>query len=81
MIASGYTMNLYCEFQTDLSVHSYMDELTYKSIGEFVGETYAQCAKQAKKAGWFLTSDRQRCYCPSCAKIGKMIERKKLDNE
>lgn len=59
MIAANYTTHLYCD----------CEECTEKQwgspdVGEYVGESWTECAKEARKHGWRISKDRQRCYAP-----------------
>jgi len=72
-ISSGYTIDLYCDcLDCDGRVH-----VGGKGYGEYVGETWGDCAKQARSAGWFISSDRSVCIAPghkkleTCKKGGK----------
>lgn len=68
MIASGYSVDLYCDI-TDGFAHTRFNG----GQGQFYGETWQDCAKQAKAEGWLISRDRQRCVCPACAKAGKKL--------
>ncbi|WP_241608920.1 MULTISPECIES: hypothetical protein [Rosenbergiella] len=60
MIAASYTLHLHCD----------CDECTAKKwgspdFGEYVGETWSECSRAAKKDGWFISKDRTACLSPS----------------
>lgn len=65
MISSGYTMDLYCECSEckscSWSMQEYHPRCGYK---QYIGETWAECARQARAAGWYIGRDRQTCYAP-----------------
>lgn len=63
MIASGYSMDLYCE--ADGHQHGYNE-----GQAQFFGETWADCARQAREAGWRIHKQRRECICPKCVKQG-----------
>ncbi|WP_276642935.1 hypothetical protein [Siccibacter turicensis] len=59
MIAANYTVHMYCD----------CDECTGKQwgspdFGEYVGNSWSQCAKEARANGWRISKDRQHCYAP-----------------
>lgn len=63
MIASGYTLDLYCDNEKKCR-----DEHFYFGVpqGQFLGETWADTVKQAKAAGWYVSKKKRVCYCPEC---------------
>lgn len=61
-IAANYTMHAYCDGNHP------PHELTYDHNEEFIGESWADVCRQARKAGWAISKDRQRAYCPDCNK-------------
>lgn len=63
MIASGYTMDLYCEVEGNR--HGYKE-----GQAQFYGETWADCARQARDAGWKINKRRRECICPKCVERG-----------
>ena len=56
--ASGYTLDLYCDHHND-------DHGFNAGPTTYFGETFAECAKQARKEGWVLHKD-QTATCPKC---------------
>lgn len=64
MISSGYSIDLYCDCN---------DCVTYREGAifscpdpvQFAGETYRECATQARNAGWTISKDRTTCYAPN----------------
>lgn len=63
--ASGYSLDLYCDQpnQGEATKHSWFE--TYRET--FVGETFADCARQAKKTGWKIHRKTRTATCPYCA--------------
>lgn len=60
--AACYAMDLYCQ-RTDVhNVGSYMEQ--------FTGETFAECAKAAKKRGWHINRKTRLGLCARCQKLG-----------
>jgi hypothetical protein len=37
------------------------------TVAHFVSCAKGRAIKQARAAGWAISTDRQRCYCPKCA--------------
>ncbi|ECC9586842.1 hypothetical protein DS547_07695 [Salmonella enterica subsp. enterica] len=59
MIAANYTAHFYCD----------CEECTSRKWGtpdfsEFIGNSWAQCVKQARADGWRVSADRVRCFAP-----------------
>lgn len=59
MIAANYTAHFHCD----------CDDCTSKQWGspdfyESIGESWTQCATDARKQGWRISADRTRCYAP-----------------
>ncbi len=76
MIVRGYSIDLYCENEQSKVVkhrRTTIDGTMYFDVNDngiffsFAGETYTQCAKQARKVGWVLSRDRSKAICPICA--------------
>lgn len=63
MIASGYSMDLYC--QVNGNQHEYR-----QGQAQFFGETWTDCAKQARAAGWKIDKAKRECICPKCIAQG-----------
>lgn len=61
MITNGYTLNLVCDC-IKCKNSPYTSQI---ATGEFVGETYSECARKAKKEGWGLAKDRVYCSAPN----------------
>lgn len=66
MIASGYSMDLYCD-----GVGCTHKSWQPNAKAQFTGETFGDCAAQAKRGGWKISRDRTKCLCPDCAKAGR----------
>lgn len=61
MIASGYTLDLYCDNETADHPFGYFPQT-------FFDENKSQCWKDAKKKGWKLDSKNRTAICPLCNK-------------
>lgn len=59
MIAANYTMHLYCDCE-ECASHMWTTPTNILHIGE----TWADCAKEAKEDGWKISRDRTRAYAP-----------------
>lgn len=57
--SSGYTLHLYCDHSNPR--HGYF-EFPY----EYTGETFAQCARQARAKGWVIHRATRTATCPKC---------------
>ncbi|MCM8117601.1 hypothetical protein M8U16_18355 [Enterobacter hormaechei] len=58
-IAANYTMHLYCDCKTCT------EELWHgPEFGEYVGNTWSECAKEARSHGWRISKDRTRAFAP-----------------
>jgi len=75
MIVGCYTLDLYCdkkERHTTLDGGRYYlkvdnREWIYLS-NQFTGETYGSCLKQARKEGWIVNRNKDKCLCKYCKK-------------
>lgn len=73
-IVACYSMDLYCDSgrhsNYELNMHCLQEgpnfEDSHGAHDEYMGETYTQCAKAAKKIGWYLSRDRTKALCPYC---------------
>ena len=62
MIAGCYSLDLYCE-----DAEGGPCPVPWNKFPDtFTGETWGQCVRQARRAGWRITRDR-RAYCPECS--------------
>lgn len=59
--ASGYTLDLYCDHQND---NHRFNEFPW----QYTGETFAECARAAKRNGWKLHHKLRTATCPKCTK-------------
>ncbi|WP_261159751.1 hypothetical protein [Serratia liquefaciens] len=59
MIAANYTAHLYCDC-ADCSQQ--LCKVTANQ--EFIGNSWSECAREARADGWRISADRQRCYAP-----------------
>jgi hypothetical protein len=58
MIAANYTTHLYCDCGE--CAQAYTQEQS-----EYIGESWSETARAARKDGWKISADRERCYAPS----------------
>lgn len=65
MIIGGYTLQLLCDCKKCRDNPNGMER------GEYTGETYQDCAKQARNHGWVLSRDKQACSAPGHGKYVK----------
>lgn len=65
MIASGYSMDLYCD---SAQAHAYGT-----GFAQFYAETFARCRKEAEKKGWLFDMPTRRVLCPQCRKAGRTL--------
>ena len=82
MIASGYSMHLYCEYQEDKTVRHNLYNFESGSslivdgqpiIYQFFGESFTGCARDARAEGWKISKKHQLAVCPVCAKMGRLL--------
>lgn len=66
--SSGYTLDLYCDQWNGApdETHGYSGY-----SGQFAGETFGHCARQARKLGWIIRPYTRTATCPKCAKRKK----------
>lgn len=57
--ASGYTLDLYCD-------HFNPGHPLGASPYQFYGQTFAECAKQARDKGWVIHRKTRTATCPLC---------------
>jgi hypothetical protein len=68
MITACYSMDLYCDIKTSLFEH---DNIQYGScVLQLTGNTFTDCAKQARKLGWKLNRKSRKVLCPECVNNG-----------
>lgn len=61
--ASGYSTHFYCDHE-----HSSLDRVDGLHCFEGFGETFADCARQARRAGWTIRTATRTATCPKHAK-------------
>lgn len=59
--ASGYSLDLYCDQGRGVPAHPWD-----KGEATFFGETFAECSKEARKAGWRIFRTTRTARCPAC---------------
>jgi hypothetical protein len=72
-VVGAYTLHLYCDsgkHQAWETNQPWFDEADYYigGHGEYIGTSYTGCVRSAKKNGWIISKDKQRCVCPNCNK-------------
>lgn len=60
--ASGYSLDLYCDQRTSDWSHNAGFPVT------FTGESFGDCAKQARAQGWKIHRQTRTATCPRCAR-------------
>lgn len=58
--AAGYYLDLYCE---RVNVEHAFDEFPH----QFYGETFGECAKEARSRGWVIKKPTRTAVCPKCS--------------
>lgn len=81
MVASGYDVHLYCENNdtySDAPGRIYWDHPYGRGEQQFFGETWQQCARSARSAGWIISPNRQHAFCPLCTFVDKQGRRRRI---
>lgn len=60
MISACYSMELYC----DCLACQAAPRRNYVPDSEYTGETWGECARQARKDGWYISRDRTTAIKP-----------------
>jgi hypothetical protein len=60
--ASGYSLDLYCD---SFNARHVFEEFPHI----FMGETFADCSRQARAKGWVLRKQSRTATCPKCTKL------------
>jgi hypothetical protein len=68
MIAANYTAHFYCDCE-----NCNCRPFQAPESGEYVGNSWSQVAKEARKDGWRISKNRERAYAPG-HKINRHIE-------
>lgn len=61
LYASCYSMDLYCDHASE--AHGF-DEFPHT----FTGETFGECARQARRRGWVFHKAARTATCPKCSR-------------
>lgn len=68
----GYTLHLYCRNYGKGKGTEHMWDAHHARCRIFpemyTGETFAECARVAKKDGWKIDKETRTALCPSCKK-------------
>lgn len=59
--ASGYTLDLYCD-----NAGGFTHPWEHNFMATFVGETFAGCARDARRAGWKIHTAARTATCRKC---------------
>jgi hypothetical protein len=62
--ASGYALDLYCDHDNPRHPWNWFPH-------QFTGETFAHCAKVARRVGWIIHTKTRTATCPKCSGRGK----------
>jgi hypothetical protein len=62
VIFGGYSLDLYCDGAVKCRNRGAIDGF---AAGRFTGETFSECARKAKQAGWKLKRNGM-AFCPLC---------------
>ena len=57
--AGGYSLDLYCD-------HDHSDDFG-NSLGTFYGQTFPECARDARAVGWIIHKATRTATCPRCS--------------
>lgn len=60
--ASGYSLDLYCDCVWPKAAHERFQSFP----STYVGETFAECAREAKEDGWRIFRKTRTARCPKC---------------
>ena len=69
MMASGYSLHLYCDLRSEPSPHTW-NEFPH----EYGEETFGQAVKEARSDGWLFRRDGTH-VCPKCSNKKKAERR------
>jgi hypothetical protein len=58
--ASGYTLDLYCDHHNT--------EHEFGRITSYYGNTFSDCARQARADGWKIHRETHTATCPKCVR-------------
>lgn len=74
MIAATYTADLYCDCEKcKADPFAYEEWNTDRGFSQYTGQSWSECARDARKDGWHISKDRQRAYAPG-HKIGRVAD-------
>lgn len=68
MVTAGYTLDLICDCSKCRTTQNHYEIAT----GEYTGDTYSECARQAKKEGWRISKDKIYCSAPNHEKFSRV---------
>jgi len=64
VIVGCYTMDLYCDCESDRHDHGEFPH-------QFIAHKYSQCKRQAQKEGWVFKRNGTDAVCPKCSRKTK----------
>ncbi|MGY3592510.1 hypothetical protein ACVIGB_000541 [Bradyrhizobium sp. USDA 4341] len=59
--SSGYLLSLYCDHDGG-GLHRF-SEFPHS----YTGETFGECARQARQDGWIIRTETETATCPKCS--------------
>jgi hypothetical protein len=68
MIASCYTMDIYCDNEQKCKQPNVYATMYGASRATYLGESFSECAKRARNGGWVIIKKTRQAYCPYCKK-------------
>lgn len=72
--ASGYSLDLYCDRESSKHRHAEFPH-------GFVGETFGECAREARQNGWIIRTDARTATCPKCSGKAPALSGKERDTD
>lgn len=63
MIVGCYTLDLYCDNDVSDHCRNVFSET-------YVGETFAECIREARSKGWIINPKKNKALCPECSGKG-----------
>lgn len=67
-IASGYSIDAYCECEQCVTSIDPVGRWCRQEMASAAGETYAECARELRHYGWYLSRDRRHALAPGHVK-------------
>lgn len=70
-ISSGYAIDAYCECDMCRTNVDLVGRYVRQEMASSAGETYAECARELRHLGWYLSRDRRHALAPGHKKPEK----------